>query len=120
MRRLLRIALWVSLVPVVSALAILIAVLGWRYPVEALSAERGGPLVVVDRHGTVLREIPSPDGRPGRAGWVSLDALPPAAVMAIVASEDEAFYDHAGVDPRGVVRALWLNVAGGKVAFGGS
>jgi penicillin-binding protein 1C len=119
-RRAVRIVAWIAAVPVAAAIALAVAVLGWRYPVEELSVERGGPLIVVDRDGTVLREVPSADGRPGRAGWVSLDSLPPAAVAAIVASEDERFYQHHGVDPRGVVRALWLNVAGGRVAYGGS
>ena len=39
---------------------------------------------------------------------------------AILAIEDERFYEHGGLDPRGVLRALWANVRKGRVVEGGS
>ena len=121
MRRIvLRVLAATAAVAVLAAVALAVAVYGWDYPVAELAPERGGPLVVVDRHGVVLREVPSASGRPGRAGWVTLDALPPIAVLAVVASEDDRFFEHTGVDPRGVARATWLNLRGGRVAYGGS
>ncbi|MGH8791240.1 MAG: transglycosylase domain-containing protein [Stackebrandtia sp.] len=44
---------------------------------------------------------------------VSLDEIPDHLEWALLAAEDAKFYDHAGVDFRGVMRALWNNVSGG-------
>ncbi|MDR7383170.1 transglycosylase domain-containing protein [Promicromonospora iranensis] len=43
----------------------------------------------------------------------SLDELPPYVGEAVLASEDQNFRDHFGVDPVGMVRALVSNVTGG-------
>lgn len=42
-----------------------------------------------------------------------LDELPPYIPQAVVASEDQGFEDHMGVDPVGIVRAAISNVTGG-------
>ncbi len=39
---------------------------------------------------------------------------------ATVAIEDRRFYEHGGVDYEGIARALWKDVAAGKVVEGGS
>ena len=41
---------------------------------------------------------------------VSYDKLPPELIDALVSTEDERFYDHSGVDLRGLARAI-LNAA---------
>ncbi|WP_448073975.1 transglycosylase domain-containing protein [Georgenia yuyongxinii] len=43
---------------------------------------------------------------------VPLDTLPPHVSAAVIASEDSGFYENNGVDPKGLVRALWNNVRG--------
>ena len=40
--------------------------------------------------------------------------------QAIVAVEDKRFYEHNGVDMRGIVRALWQDVRSQSVVEGGS
>jgi penicillin-binding protein 1A len=39
---------------------------------------------------------------------------------AIVATEDRRFYEHRGIDVRGVVRAIWADVTTGRTVQGGS
>ncbi|MFB9236021.1 transglycosylase domain-containing protein [Plantactinospora siamensis] len=51
---------------------------------------------------------------------VSLDEIAPVMRQAIVAAEDTRFYDHNGVDPRGLARAFVANGSGGGVRQGGS
>jgi penicillin-binding protein 1B len=51
---------------------------------------------------------------------VHLADVPPMVRTAILAIEDERFYEHGGLDPRGVLRALWANVRKGRVVEGGS
>src|SRR5690606_947602 len=84
------------------------------------SPGRGGPLVITDRHGAVLRSVPGPPHRPGRAAWVPLDRVPSHAVLAVIASEDQGFYAHPGVDLAGLARAAWLDLRAGRLAYGGS
>ncbi len=52
--------------------------------------------------------------------YVPWDALPPPYVMAIVASEDGAFWHHRGIYPKHIVRAMVQNVQEGRVVAGGS
>ena len=115
-----RIALGLVAATIVLGLVLVVAVYAWSYPVDLLDPDRGGPLLITDRHGRLLRSVPGPEGRPGRAAWIGVDAMPAAAVMAVIAAEDEAFYDHGGVDSRGVARAMWLNAKAGRFAYGGS
>lgn len=51
---------------------------------------------------------------------VGLDEIAPSLQAAIVAAEDRRFYDHGGVDLRGMARALVANVTGGETSQGGS
>ena len=41
-------------------------------------------------------------------------SLPPYLAKAVVAIEDRRFYEHAGIDPRGIARAAFNNVIGSR------
>src|SRR2546423_935819 len=59
--------------------------------------------------------------RPGEAYRpVRLADVPPVLIQAVLAAEDHRFFDHAGVDLRGLLRAAWTNLRGGRVMQGGS
>ncbi|MPV37387.1 PASTA domain-containing protein [Georgenia subflava] len=49
---------------------------------------------------------------------VSLDEVSPHMRNAVVAIEDRRFYDHNGIDPEGIMRALVNNLAGGQTEGG--
>lgn len=51
---------------------------------------------------------------------VKISQVPKNLQDAFVAVEDVRFYDHIGIDPRGILRALWANIIGGDIAEGGS
>jgi penicillin-binding protein 1A len=51
---------------------------------------------------------------------VSTSDIAPIMQQAIVAVEDKRFYDHRGVDIRGIARAVWADLASKKVVQGGS
>jgi penicillin-binding protein 1A len=51
---------------------------------------------------------------------VSLDEVPETLVQAIIATEDSRFYDHIGVDPIGVMRAVLNLVTTGEKGQGAS
>lgn len=73
---------------------------------------------IFDRHGALLYEILSPTE--GRNTPIALNDIPEHCRAAVIATEDANFYTHPGVDPVGVLRALWINLRGGEVVAGGS
>lgn len=46
--------------------------------------------------------------------------VPEVLKLAVVAAEDQRFYEHHGVDPQGVARAAWVSYQGGEILQGGS
>jgi penicillin-binding protein 1C len=112
-----------SLLATLVLLACVLAALGWDALAwdarSALDPAAAGPLRVVDRHGQLLRSVPSPY-RPGRESWVSIDRVSSTAVLTLLASEDQRFFEHAGIDPGAVLRALWLDVSGLSLRYGAS
>ncbi|HEU0132771.1 MAG TPA: transglycosylase domain-containing protein [Mycobacteriales bacterium] len=51
---------------------------------------------------------------------VPISEMPPDLLYAIVAIEDSRYYEHGGVDLRGLARAFWRNSQAGTVTQGGS
>lgn len=74
---------------------------------------------IYDRHGELLFEVFDPDA--GRRTVVPIHKIPLVLKQATIATEDPSFYTNAGVDPRGIARALYYYLRYGKpVAGGGS
>ncbi|MBK8137477.1 MAG: transglycosylase domain-containing protein [Chloroflexi bacterium] len=87
--------------------------------IGALQAGLALPSIrIFDRHGTLLYEILPPEQ--GRNTPIALEDIPRQCVNAVIATEDANFYAHPGVDPIGIIRALWINILGGEVLAGGS
>jgi penicillin-binding protein 1A len=55
-----------------------------------------------------------------RRDYVRIDQVPERVKQAILAAEDDRFYDHRGVDYAGLARALLSNFASGRRGQGGS
>jgi penicillin-binding protein 1A len=51
---------------------------------------------------------------------VRVETLPPHMIQALLSIEDRRFYYHFGVDPIGLVRAIYVNSQAGHVVQGGS
>jgi len=115
--RALRGLLLAVLVP--ATLLVQIGIVAVVVPVdEAAFAPRGGALTLVDRRGETIAEIPA--GAPDRDHWIALAEIPSVAVSAVIESEDQGFWEHRGVDGRGLARAVWLDARGGSLRYGGS
>jgi membrane peptidoglycan carboxypeptidase len=101
----------------VAVLLLFFAWLAVRVPWEVPDrAALTGPTVVVDRDGNELARFTSAVDR----RVVSLEEISPAARNAIIAAEDVRFYEHTGVDPISLVRAVVSNVRTGGISQGGS
>ncbi|HJZ86675.1 MAG TPA: transglycosylase domain-containing protein [Polyangia bacterium] len=83
-------------------------------PYDRARLEPGAGVTLLDRDGGILRRAGA------GAHWTPLDGIAPDLVKATLASEDHRFYDHHGVDVWGLTRAAWLDLRGGRMAFGGS
>ncbi|MGD1926987.1 MAG: transglycosylase domain-containing protein [Paracoccaceae bacterium] len=53
-------------------------------------------------------------------GDLSVDQASPHLVNAVIAAEDKRFYRHIGLDPRGIARAMYVNMQRGAFVQGGS
>ncbi len=51
---------------------------------------------------------------------VDYEDLPPVLVQAVLSAEDRKFFDHGGIDPMGIGRALYQSVRGSSSKQGGS
>jgi penicillin-binding protein 1B len=51
---------------------------------------------------------------------VRLGDVPLVLLNAVLAAEDHRFFEHGGLDARGVLRAAWTNLRAGRVLQGGS
>ncbi|MGA0122411.1 MAG: transglycosylase domain-containing protein [Gaiellales bacterium] len=84
---------------------------------DAIKARQiGANSSVYDATGAGLGVLASEENRQP----VPADAISPWMKKATVAIEDRRFYDHAGVDARGIARAAVRNLAAGRVVQGGS
>ena len=66
---------------------------------EVRRAHPASEAELLDRHGELLHEL-RVDDRVRRLPWVSLDAVSPALVVAVLRAEDRRFWEHSGVDWR--------------------
>lgn len=114
--------LGVSLALVILATALLsyVAVAATLPPVSALPQAATGPVTtrIYDRHGRLLNEVFNPNE--GRHILVPLEEISPFLIAAVIATEDANFYRHPGVDPIGILRALYLAWREGEFVSGGS
>lgn len=70
---------------------------------------------VLARDGSLLAELFTE-----RRTVVPIDALPAHVKLAVLAAEDAGFYEHEGLDYRGIVRAMLVNARSGRTMQGAS
>ncbi|MGB5812929.1 MAG: biosynthetic peptidoglycan transglycosylase, partial [Polyangiales bacterium] len=70
---------------------------------------------VFDRHGKVIGEVFSE-----RRTVIPLTDVPRYVVLSVLAAEDADFYEHKGLDYKGILRAIGRDIASGRAAQGGS
>lgn len=73
---------------------------------------------ILDRNGDLLYEMF--DQASGKRTVVRLSEMAPVLKQAVLAAEDATFYANPGVEPRGILRALWQNLRAGEIVAGGS
>ncbi|MEP7285055.1 MAG: penicillin-binding protein 1C [Chloroflexota bacterium] len=118
-RRRRKIAIVASVLAALAALAVYLWIFVDLPPIDQIQAGLALPSTrILDRNGRLLYEIIAPKG--GRNTAIPLAQIPKALIQATIATEDRNFYSTPGVDPEGIVRALWINLQGGEIRAGGS
>ena len=80
-----------------------------------LHETRDASVIFLDKGGNEIRSTNRIMGTP-----VSVETLPPHVWQAIIAIEDKRFFKHGPIDVRGITRAVFSNLASGRIAAGGS
>lgn len=100
--------------------ALALAIVGLVVAVVAAHRYNAGlpqPEALAAYHPPTLTRLHAGDGRllaelaNERRIFVPVDAMPERLVEAFVSSEDQRFYEHRGVDPVGIARAMLQNIA---------
>ncbi len=71
---------------------------------------------IFDIHGKLISTVHSAENRVP----VPISKVPQDLQNAFIAAEDVRFYEHSGIDPRGILRALATNILSSGVSQGGS
>lgn len=87
----------------------------WRLDLRAELEKSKVASTVYDRNGEPIVTLYSKTRL-----WVPLGAIPEDLQRAFVATEDYRFYQHKGIDFRGIVRALYQDIRAGQKVQGGS
>jgi penicillin-binding protein 1C len=87
-------------------------------PAARLSSSDVESIRIVDRHGTLLREVLS--SVDGRGRWIELEQISPHVLLSLIHTEDRNFFYHNGIDPAAIVRAAYQNLSSGRIVSGGS
>ena len=77
---------------------------------------RGYTTYVYDSEGNVIEHLVAHANRE----YITIDKIPKVVQDAFVCIEDERFYDHDGIDVRGIFRAFVQGVKGGEFDQGAS
>lgn len=72
---------------------------------------------VFDRNGVLITEL---RGEQNRTDVTDINLIPELMRNAVLAIEDERFYEHSGVDIKAILRAARSNVSAGGISQGGS
>ncbi|MBE9069062.1 transglycosylase domain-containing protein, partial [Leptolyngbya cf. ectocarpi LEGE 11479] len=82
---------------------------------DALTFERTGTITIKSDDGDVLQKI-----GPATQEYLEYDDIPDTLIEAFIAAEDRRFYEHAGIDYKGIARAIYSNLRNRELVEGAS
>ncbi len=114
-----RLANWGLVAAIWGGVALALAVGWYAYDLpEVTSIAKTGrqpSITMIAADGSQIAAVGDVHGK-----TIGLHEVPPALRQALIAVEDRRFYEHLGVDPRGLARAMLANLRAGRIVQGGS
>jgi penicillin-binding protein 1C len=108
----------IAFLPAAASMLLLLAIALLRFSVPPNLERTPAGTVLLDRYGSPLRISLTPNDADSRP--VDYASIPPHAVQALIAAEDQRFMRHAGIDPLAIARALAQNIIHGRRISGAS
>ncbi len=106
-----------------AALILIFALIIWQLiatapDIDSIDVSPSGSATwICDEDGNYLRRISLSESN---RDIVSLSEIPQDLQNAIIAIEDSRFYEHGGIDLRGILRAFWRGITSGSFSEGAS
>jgi len=82
------------------------------------NTDTGKPVPILELEPEEIMQFFGPERE--KRHLVSIYQVPEYLIYAVLAAEDGRFYKHHGIDPRGILRALYTNLRHGAIRQGGS
>lgn len=108
-------------VAILAASTLVLAFLSFVYfsykdaDISALEAGLAQATIIYDVNGEVASKISA-----NKNEGISIDQVPDHMKNAVIAIEDRRFYEHGGIDFKGIARAFFTNLKAGEIVEGGS
>jgi penicillin-binding protein 1A len=105
------------LLPGIALFAAFIAYIAYDLPdISTLGEVKKKPSIIVKAEdGTILGTYGDTYG-----DYVPYGQIPGTVINAVIATEDRNFFHHFGIDPWGLLRAMWVDLRSRKMVQGGS
>ena len=87
----------------------------WASDVSKLEEPTPQPTIIYDQNGEVASKVTG-----SKIDGVNIEQIPEHLIHAVIATEDQKFYKHGGINMIGIVRALTQNMMSGEIVAGGS
>ncbi|SDN73007.1 penicillin-binding protein 2A [Psychrobacillus sp. OK028] len=94
---------------------LLLNILIWTSDVSKLEEPTPQPTIIYDQNGEVASKIEA-----SNIEGVSIEKIPENLIHAVIATEDQRFYKHGGINFIAIFRALTQNMMSGEIVAGGS
>ena len=82
---------------------------------ESIQISRQPSITFLDKQGRIIASYGDIYGQ-----TIQYKNLPKNLINAVIVTEDKSFFSHFGVDPKGIARAVYVNLKAGKIVQGGS
>ncbi|MEH6443437.1 MAG: penicillin-binding protein 1B [Oceanospirillaceae bacterium] len=86
--------------------------------IKRITAQNGSPVSITRLEPILIGGI-YPKNNEDRE-LIRLSQAPKGLAKALIVTEDRSYYDHFGISPKGIARAMWVNLRVGRFVQGGS
>lgn len=87
----------------------------WKSDVSKLEEPTPQPTIIYDRNGDIASKVEA-----SNIEGVSIKKVPKHLIEAVIATEDQRFYKHDGINIIAIIRAFTKNMMSGDIVAGGS